>query len=137
MTDRAVSFLCFSGGTFKQKKLKSQQSPCQAELPGPYLPPLCSSCPLIIEGAPPGTQLGSAPSGHLPRVSHWDARHPNSRTLAGTHYRRTFAVVLGMYNADDGTDMQLSQAGVRARLHMTTLQMYLSVSTERVPTHIL
>ena len=46
-------------------------------------------------------------------------------------------MVLGMYNADDGTDMQLSQAGVRARLHMTTLQMYLSVSTERVPTHIL
>lgn len=42
-----------------------------------------------------------------------------------------------MYNADDGTDMQLSQAGVGARLHATTVEMYLSVSTERVPTRIL
>lgn len=44
-------------------------------------------------------------------------------------------MVLGMHNADDGTDMQLSQAGVGARLHVTTLEIYLSVSTERVPTH--
>ena len=46
-------------------------------------------------------------------------------------------MVLGMYKADDGTDMQLSQARVRAGLHTTTLEMYLSASTERVPTHIL